>query len=106
MLLNEFLKEHRKVEQQEAAIARQNRKIHEQEATITQPEKGMKTVVARLEEQASQIQKVSAELERSKPTTPIIVKSRSSAKYGSLEKPRRLPSGRRNTSSASLPCHG
>src|SRR5262249_30543963 len=55
MLLNEFLKEHLKVEEQ-------NRKIKEHEATITQQETGMKTVVARLEEQASQIQKMSAQL--------------------------------------------
>src|SRR5439155_15800010 len=60
MLLNEFLKEHRKVEEQ-------NRKIQEQEATITQLEKGMKTVVARLEEQAAQIQKVSAQLAATSP---------------------------------------
>jgi hypothetical protein len=53
MLLNEFLKEHRKNE--------------EQEATIAQLEKGMKTVIARLEEQASQIQKVTAQIELSKP---------------------------------------
>ena len=59
MLLNEFLKEHRKVEEQ-------NRKIREQEATITRLDKGMKTVVARLEELAAQIQKVSAQLEVSK----------------------------------------
>jgi phosphoglycolate phosphatase-like HAD superfamily hydrolase len=52
MLLNEFLKEHRKNE--------------EQKATIAQLEKGMKTVIARLEEQASQIQKVSARIEVSK----------------------------------------
>ena len=61
MLLNEFLKEHRKVEEQ-------NRKIQEQEATITQLEKGMKTVVARLEEQAAQIQKVSAQLAATSPS--------------------------------------
>jgi hypothetical protein len=53
MLLNEFLKEHRTVQ--------------EQKATIAQLEKGMKTVIARLEEQASQIQKVSARIEVSKP---------------------------------------
>src|SRR5205823_13551525 len=46
MLLNEFLKEHCRVE--------------EQEATITQLERGMETVVARLKEQESQIQKISA----------------------------------------------
>ena len=48
MLLNEFLKEHGKVE--------------EQEATITRLQKEMTTVIARLEEQAAQMQKVSAEL--------------------------------------------
>ena len=53
MLLNEFLKEHRTVQ--------------EQKATIAQLEKGMKTVIARLEEQAAQIQKVSAQLEMSEP---------------------------------------
>ena len=56
MLLNEFLKEHRKVE--------------EQEATITQLKKDFLATVAqlatRLDEQASQIQKVSAQLEVSK----------------------------------------
>jgi hypothetical protein len=72
MLLNEFIKEHRKVEQQEVTIAQQNRKIQEQEATIIQLDKGMKTVVARLEEQAAQIQKVSAQLEVTK-TAPQIV---------------------------------
>jgi len=52
MLLNEFLKEHRTVQ--------------EQKTTIAQLEKGMKTVIARLEEQASQIQKVSARIEVTK----------------------------------------
>jgi hypothetical protein len=56
MLLNEFLKEHRKVEEQ-------SRKIQEQDATITQFKKEMQTIAARLEEQDSKIQKVSARLE-------------------------------------------
>ena len=56
MLLNEFLKEHRKVEEQ-------SRKIQEQDATITQFKKEMQTIVARLKEQDSKIQKVSARLE-------------------------------------------
>jgi Chaperone of endosialidase len=53
MLLNEFLKEHRKVQ--------------EQEATITQLKKEMGAVVAYLKEQDSKIQTVSAHLEVSKP---------------------------------------
>jgi hypothetical protein len=58
MLLNEFLKEHRKVE--------------EQEATIAQLKKGMETVVARLKEQDSKIQKVSDQIELSKPAPRVV----------------------------------
>jgi hypothetical protein len=53
MLLNEFLKEHRKME--------------EQEATIAQLKKGMEVLTASLKEQASQIQKVSDKVEMNKP---------------------------------------
>ena len=61
MLLNEFLKEHRKVEEQ-------SREILKQRATITELKKGMATVVAELKEQASQIQKVSAQLATASPS--------------------------------------
>ena len=64
MLLNEFLKEHHKVEQQD-------RKVQEQEATIAQLKQDFRTTVAelnaRLKEQDSKIQKVSDQLEVSKP---------------------------------------
>ena len=53
MLLNEFLKEHKKVE--------------EQQANIDQLKSEMQTMVAQLKEQAAQIQKVSAKLEVNKP---------------------------------------
>jgi Chaperone of endosialidase len=66
MLLNEFLKEQRKVEEQD-------RKIQEQEATITQLKKEMKTVVTCLEEQAAQIQKVSAQFEVNKTASQIVL---------------------------------
>ena len=66
MLLNEFLKEHRRVTEQ-------NRKIHEQESTITQLRGEMHAVVARLKEQDSKIQKVSDQLEVSKPATAVVV---------------------------------
>ena len=59
MLLNEFLKEHRKVEQQQATIT-------ELKSTGAQQQKDFQATVAqltaRLDEQASQIQKVSAQL--------------------------------------------
>jgi Chaperone of endosialidase len=62
MLLNEFLKEHRKVQEQEAAI--------------TQLKKDFRTTVAqlttRLDEQAAQIQKVSAQIEASKATPQVV----------------------------------
>ena len=59
MLLNEFLKEHRKVE--------------ELQATVAQQQKGMEVLTAQLKEQAAQIQKVSAQLETSKPASKVVV---------------------------------
>jgi hypothetical protein len=61
MLLNEFLKEHCKVEEQ-------SHEILEQRATITELKQAMATVVAELKEQASQIQKVSAQLATASPS--------------------------------------
>ena len=67
MLLNEFLKQHRKVEQQERKIQEQDYKVREQGATIsamqstvTQQQKGMEVLTAQLRQQAAQIQRVSA----------------------------------------------
>jgi hypothetical protein len=76
MLLNEFLKEHRKVEQQEATItelkstaAKQEAAIGQQrkdfEATITELKKEMETLVARSKEQDAKIQIVSDRMESS-----------------------------------------
>jgi hypothetical protein len=59
MLLNEFLKEHRTVQQQQ-------RKIDKQEATIARLKKEMEAVVAHAKEQDSKIQRVSAQIELSK----------------------------------------
>ena len=58
MLLNEFLKEHRKVE--------------EQEKTIVELKSGMTALAATVKEQAAQIQKVSAQLEASKPAPQVV----------------------------------
>jgi hypothetical protein len=59
MLLNEFLKEHKKVE--------------ELQGTVAQQQKGMEILEAELKEQAAQIQKVSAQLEVSLPATKVVV---------------------------------
>ena len=55
-LLNEFLKEHRKVDAQK-------QKIGEQEATISELKSDLQTVVARLRDQDLKIQRVSAKVE-------------------------------------------
>jgi len=59
MLLNEFLKEHKKGEQQV-------REIQEQRTTISELKKSMETVIGHLKEQDSKIQKVSAQIEINK----------------------------------------
>ena len=63
MLLNEFLKEHRKVQEQEATIAELKSVAAKQEMINAQQERETKALAATLREQASQIQKVSARLE-------------------------------------------
>jgi trimeric autotransporter adhesin len=59
MLLNEFLKEHRKVEQQQATIT-------ELKSTVARQQSGMEVLTAQLKEQAEQIQKVTAQIETNK----------------------------------------
>jgi len=66
MLLNEFLKEHRKNKEQEATIAELKSTLEKQQATITEQQTGMQALAARLNEQAAQIQKVNAQVELSK----------------------------------------
>jgi hypothetical protein len=61
MLLNEFLKEHRTVQELRSTVAKQ-------EAIIAQQQKAMEAVTTHLNEQDSKIQKVSAQLELSIPT--------------------------------------
>ena len=58
MLLNEFLKEHRKVEDLKKDF----------QATVAQQQKQIETLTAQLREQASQIQKVSAQLAAASPS--------------------------------------
>ena len=68
MLLNEFLKEHKKVEAQQATIA-------ELKSTVAQQQKGMDVLTAQVKEQAAQIQKVSARLEVGKPAAKVVLKN-------------------------------
>jgi len=59
MLLNEFLKEHKKVEELQATVAHQ--------------QKGMEVLIAQLKEQAAQIQKVSAHLQMTERAAKVVV---------------------------------
>jgi len=59
MLLNEFLKEHNRVEQLQAVVLQQ--------------QKGMEVLTAQLKEQAAQIEKVSAQIEMAKPSAKMAV---------------------------------
>ncbi len=66
MILNEFLKEHQKVAEQQATIA-------ELKSTVAQQQKGMDVLTAQLKEQATQIQKVSAQIEMSRPVPKVVL---------------------------------
>jgi trimeric autotransporter adhesin len=73
MLLNEFLKEHRTVQELKSTVAKQEATITQLNSTVAQQQKGMEVLAASLKEQAAQIQKVSAQLERSKPAPQVAV---------------------------------
>ena len=59
MLLNEFLKQHKKVQDLETTVAEQQKK--------------MEVLTAQLKEQAAQIQKVNAQLEVSNSDAKVVV---------------------------------
>jgi septal ring factor EnvC (AmiA/AmiB activator) len=67
MLLNEFLKEHKKVEQLQATVAQQQKDFQAAIAKLKE------TVTAQLNQQAAQIQKVSAQLELNKPAQQTVL---------------------------------
>ena len=76
MLLNEFLKEHRKNEEQQAAIKQLESRVAQYEdlrSTVTQQEKQIQFLTASLKEQVSQFQKVSAELQVRKSSPQIVL---------------------------------
>jgi uncharacterized coiled-coil protein SlyX len=75
MLLNEFLKEHKKVETQQATIKQLKSKAANQQATISELKKDMGILTAQLKDQPAQIQKVSAQIEMSR-SEPQMVSNR------------------------------
>jgi hypothetical protein len=77
MLLNEFLKEHRKVEQLTSAMAKQEATISQLESTVAQQQKDLGATAAHQQEQiealSAAIQKVSAQVEMSRPAPQTVV---------------------------------
>jgi hypothetical protein len=84
MLLNEFLKAHRKMEEQEATITQLKSTVTKEEtaiaqqrndfeATINELKREMQTVVASFKEQDAKIQKVSAQVELNRPAPRTVV---------------------------------
>jgi uncharacterized protein HemX len=67
MLLNEFLKEHRKGQEQEAMIA-------QLKSAVAQQQQEIRALTAGLKKQASQIEKVSAQVEMSKSAARVVAK--------------------------------
>ena len=72
MLLNEFLKEHRKVQELEAKVARQQ---NDSEASEAKQREQIQALTARLDQQAAEIQKVRAKIEVSRPTPQLARRS-------------------------------
>src|SRR5262245_39999755 len=69
MLLNEFLKEHRRVQEQEATIAQLKSTDARQETTIAKQQKQIETLIADL-------QKVSVRLEVTRPAPQTVLNDR------------------------------
>jgi hypothetical protein len=72
MLLNEFLKEHRGVEELKSAMAQQRKDF---EAAIVRQQKTTEALVARLNEQEARIQNVSAQIEMRKSGSQMLVEN-------------------------------
>ena len=70
MLLNEFLKEHKTVQEQGATIAQQRKAF---EAAIVQQQNEIEALTSMMKEQASQMQKVSAQRELNKPAPQTVL---------------------------------
>jgi uncharacterized coiled-coil protein SlyX len=68
MLLNEFLKEHRKVEELNSTVATRLATIADLKSTVAQQQKGLEGLTEQLRDQAAQIQKVSAQLATASPS--------------------------------------
>ena len=72
MLLNEFLKEHKKVQEQQKTIESQQAAMSELKATVAQQQKSFAQQEAQIEALTSGLEKISAQLETSKSARRIV----------------------------------
>jgi hypothetical protein len=75
MLLNEFLKEHKKVQAQESKINKEEAEIALFKSAVAEEQREIAALTAQLKEQATQIQRVRAEVEASKAVTQLATSS-------------------------------
>ena len=68
MLLNEFLKAHREIEEQKSIIHEQQATISKLKSAVARQQSGLEALAAHLREQDAKTQKVSAQVELSKPS--------------------------------------
>jgi uncharacterized coiled-coil protein SlyX len=73
MLLNEFLKEHRKVEQQERKLARQETAIAQLKSAVTKQEATAAEQRKEIAALSAGLQRVSAQVEMSRPAPNVVV---------------------------------
>ena len=72
MLLNEFLKEHRKVEELRSAVAKQEATIAQQQSANAEQQKAIGALTAAVKAQAAQIQKVSDRIGAQAPAPRVV----------------------------------
>lgn len=73
MLLNEFLKQHRKVQEQENRASRQDATIVQLEATVARQREQMKELAADVKQQASAMRNISAQLELNNSRPQVVI---------------------------------
>src|SRR6266487_3376665 len=73
MLLNEFLKEHKAVQEQNGKIQQQKATITELKSTVSQQQEGLQAVTLRLEKQESLIQNANAQIQTDKSGPRVVV---------------------------------
>lgn len=76
MLLNEFLKEHRKVARLNTKVEAQASTNAELKSTVAQQQKQIETLAAQLKKQSAQIEKVSAEVAITRRASQVVANER------------------------------